>query len=87
VPYGTRIETETLRKIDLAERFLRATGFPVVRVRHFGEKARVEVPSTDIARLQARRVQVERALHNVGYSAIEIDARGYRTGSLNEPNP
>jgi uncharacterized protein len=87
VPYGTRIETETLRKIDLAERFLRATGFPVVRVRHFGEKARVEVPSTDIARLQARRAQVERALHNVGYSAIEIDARGYRTGSLNEPNP
>jgi len=85
VPHGTRIEIDALRRIDLAERFLRATGFPVVRVRHFGSVARVEVPTTDIARLHARRVLVERALHEVGYAAIEIDARGYRMGSLNEP--
>lgn len=84
VPHGTRIETDALRSIDLAERFLRATGFPVVRVRHFGEVARVEVPTADIARLHARRTLVERALHEVGYAAIEIDARGYRMGSLNE---
>ena len=84
VPYGTRIEIDALRRIDLAERFLRATGFPVVRVRHFGDTARVEVPVTDIARLQERRPQVERALRGVGYAEIEIDARGYRMGSLNE---
>jgi pyridinium-3,5-biscarboxylic acid mononucleotide sulfurtransferase len=84
VPYGTRIELDTLRKIDLAERFLRATGFPVVRVRHFGDKARVEVPATDIERLRGRHTQVERALRGVGYEEIEIDARGYRMGSLNE---
>jgi uncharacterized protein len=84
VPYGTRIEVDTLRRIDLAERFLRATGFPIVRVRHFGDRARVEVPATDIERLRGRRAQVERALRGVGYEEIEIDARGYRTGSLNE---
>jgi uncharacterized protein len=84
VPYGTRIEIDALRRIDLAERFLRATGFPVVRVRHFGDKAKVEVPATDIERLNGRRAQVERALRDVGYREIEIDARGYRTGSLNE---
>jgi uncharacterized protein len=84
VPYGTRIEIDTLRRIDLAERFLRATGFPVVRVRHFGDKAKVEVPATDIDRLNGRRAQVERALRDVGYREIEIDPRGYRTGSLNE---
>jgi uncharacterized protein len=84
VPYGTRIEIDTLRRIDLAERFLRATGFPVVRVRHFGDKAKVEVPSSDIERLRGRRMHVERALREVGYAEIEIDARGYRMGSLNE---
>jgi len=84
VPHGTRIEIDALRRIDLAERFLRATGFPVVRVRHFGSLARVEVPAADIARLNARRVLVEKALGEVGYAAIEIDARGYRMGSLNE---
>ena len=84
VPYGTRIELDSLRRIDLAERFLRATGFPVVRVRHFGDKAKVEVPATDIERLRGRRSQVERALLDVGYREIEIDPRGYRTGSLNE---
>jgi uncharacterized protein len=84
VPYGTRIELETLRRIDLAERFLRATGFPVVRVRHFGDKARVEVPIADLERLRGRSSQVERALRGVGYEEVEIDARGYRMGSLNE---
>jgi uncharacterized protein len=84
VPYGTPIEIDALRRIDLAERFLRATGFPVVRVRHFGEMARLEVPAPDIARLQARRESVERNLRDVGYSVVEIDARGYRMGSLND---
>ena len=86
VPSGTPIEIDVLRRIDLAERFLRATGFPVVRVRHFGERARLEVPAADVARLRARRESVERNLREVGYSVVEIDARGYRMGSLNEKN-
>ncbi len=84
VPYGTRIETDDLRRIDLAESYLRASGFPVVRVRHFGALARVEVPSADVGRLSEMRSQLARALSDVGYEQIEIDARGYRTGSLNE---
>jgi uncharacterized protein len=84
VPYGTRIEYDDLRRIDLAERYLRASGFPTVRVRHFGVLARVEVPLSDIARLQARSANVEAALGDVGYARVEIDPRGYRTGSLND---
>jgi pyridinium-3,5-biscarboxylic acid mononucleotide sulfurtransferase len=84
VPYGTRIELDDLRRIDLAERYLRASGFATVRVRHFGATARLEVPPADIARLEGRRPDVERVLRDVGYARIEIDPRGYRTGSLNE---
>jgi uncharacterized protein len=84
VPHGTRIEYDDLRRIDLAERYLRASGFATVRVRHFGTRARIEVPLADLDRLIARAAAVERALSDVGYMAIEIDRRGYRTGSLNE---
>lgn len=84
VPYGNRIEDGDLRRIDLAEQYLRASGFTTVRVRHFGEMARVEVPLHDLARLAARKANVERALFDVGYMRVEIDPRGYRTGSLNE---
>jgi len=84
VPHGTAIETADLRRIDLAEQYLRASGFAVVRVRHFGDTARVEVPIPDIERLQASWPQVERALCDAGYRGAEIDPRGYRTGSLNE---
>jgi len=84
VPHGTRIELDDLRRIDLAERFLRASGFGTVRVRHFGRTARVEVPASDIAKLHACAERAARALASVGYDTMEIDPRGYRTGSLNE---
>jgi len=85
VPHGTRIEMDDLRRIDLAERYLRANGFSTVRVRHFGDTARIEVPVEDIARLRDIEERAGRAFAAVGYERLEIDARGYRTGSLNEP--
>jgi len=84
VPYGTRIEVDDLRRVDLAEQYLRANGFRTVRVRHFGEKASIEVPQDDVDKLRSIGDRVARALAAVGYSDVEIDARGYRVGSLNE---
>lgn len=84
VPHGTRIEVDDLRRIDLAERYLRASGFATVRVRHFGATARIEVPAGDLGRLRAIEGRAARALAAVGYEKMEIDPRGYRTGSLNE---
>ena len=84
VPHGTRIEIDDLRRIDLAERYLRASGFETVRVRHFGTTARIEVPLGAVERLESMRERVDAALAHVGYRNVEIDRRGYRTGSLNE---
>jgi pyridinium-3,5-biscarboxylic acid mononucleotide sulfurtransferase len=83
VPYGTAIDETDLRKIDLAERYLRAIGYNIVRVRHFGSTARIEVPAERVAELAAARERIERTLHSIGYVTVEIDPRGYRTGSLN----
>ena len=83
VPYGVSIDERDLLNIDLAERYLRALGYDVVRVRHYGPVARIEVPLERIAELSASRNRIERALQSVGYESVEVDPRGYRTGSLN----
>jgi len=78
---------DDLRRIDLAERYLRASGFSTVRVRHFGATARIEVPLEDIERMRDIKERAGRAFAAVGYENIDIDERGYRTGSLNEASP
>ncbi len=85
VPYGTPITAEVLRRIEAGERYLRGLGFPVVRLRHHGDLARLEVPAKDLARLvrpaTARRVAAR--LRRLGYLWTAADVEGYRMGSLN----
>ena len=83
VPYGTVIQIDDLRRIDLAERYLRALGYAVVRVRHYGRAARIEVPLAQVEKLEAMRPRIERALRAIGYLRVDIDPQGYRMGSLN----
>lgn len=83
VPHGTAVVVEDLRRIDLAERYLRALGYDVVRVRHFGALARIEVPSDRIDQLKGSSSRINQVLRGIGYERVEIDSRGYRTGSLN----
>ena len=43
LPYGSEITPEKLRQVEAGENFLKDLGFKVVRMRHFGTKARVEL--------------------------------------------
>ncbi|MEM9069588.1 MAG: ATP-dependent sacrificial sulfur transferase LarE [Myxococcota bacterium] len=82
-PYGTAITPGALAQIARAERHVRAMGFSIVRVRYFGSLARVEVDAAAVPRLQARRPELVQRLEACGFSAIEIDPKGYRRGALN----
>jgi uncharacterized protein len=86
IPYGTSVSVDAMRMIATAERGLRGLGFPVVRVRHYGETARVELPLDEIPRFESAEVydEVERLVLDAGYSSLELDRRGFRSGSLNE---
>ena len=53
VELGIRISPELLARIDQAEAIVRALGFDVVRVRHRGASATVEVPAGEVDRLLA----------------------------------
>jgi uncharacterized protein len=83
VPYGTEVTIEVLGRIERAERALRALGFAELRVRHYGDVARVEVPLADLDRLLARRAEVVTAVRGAGYRYVTVDLEGLRSGNLN----
>jgi len=83
-PYGTAITLEGLERVARGEKWLRARGFRECRVRYYGERARIEVPIVDVARLAGMRRDLEAQFLDLGFAEVEIDARGFRSGSLNE---
>ena len=83
VPYGTRVTFATLDTVARAESGLRALGFGELRVRHYGDTARIEVPPDDLARVVARRAEVSAAVHAAGYRYVTVDLDGLRSGNLN----
>lgn len=87
VAYGQAVTPERLRMIDLAEQHLRSLGLSEVRVRYLeGGVARVEAPREAIASLSesdTKRALADKLLA-IGFSSVEIDPEGYRSGSLNE---
>jgi uncharacterized protein len=85
IPHGTRVTTEALAAIELAEDEIRALGFAVVRVRHYGNAARVEVDPKDVQRAMALREAIEVALVGAGYTDVTIDPHGYRRGGARLP--
>jgi uncharacterized protein len=83
-PYGEPIDSESLGRVGRAERILREAGFPVVRVRHHGQVARIEVPPADRTRLLDAADRIAPALKALGYVWVSCDLEGYRSGSMNE---
>ena len=83
VPYGTPVTLGTLRSVAEAESGLRSLGFRQLRVRHYGDTARIEVPAEDLAMVVARRDEVAGTVHRAGYRYVTLDLDGFRSGNLN----
>ena len=83
LPYGTRVTPAALAQVDRAEQALKALGFRVLRVRHFGELGRVELSGEGLSRALEDPTPVVAAVKRAGYREVEIDPRPFRSGSLN----
>ena len=85
VPYGSEVTGEKLRAIEAAEKCLRDLGFRIVRVRHHGEVARIEVPAPDLPRLldPSTLAAVTEGVRRAGFLYVTVDLEGFRSGSLN----
>jgi len=89
VPYGEEITPEKLSMIEAAEAFLKDIGFPIRRVRHHGNIARIEIPPADFARIVERQtaLRIDARLRELGYVSVTVDLAGFRSGSLNDVVP
>lgn len=89
IPHGTEVTPVRLGKIERAERALRAIGVTGdLRVRYFGRSARVELSLAEIGRwlTDDGRRAVRTAVTSAGFEAVELDLRGFRSGSLERAN-
>ncbi|MDM8552630.1 ATP-dependent sacrificial sulfur transferase LarE [Desulfobacterales bacterium HSG2] len=86
VPYHSSITAEKLRQVEESEAFLRGMGLnPQLRVRHYGETARIEPDTEDIPKLteNAVRNRVVKYFRELGFKFVTLDLEGYQMGSLN----
>ncbi|MCX7805505.1 MAG: ATP-dependent sacrificial sulfur transferase LarE [Planctomycetota bacterium] len=88
IPYGEEITAGKLERVGRAEEYLKSLGYRVVRVRHHGLIARIEVPPADIGRLTGKdREAVVSRLRSLGFLYVTADMVGFRSGSMNEALP
>jgi len=83
VPYGTPVSVEILSRVDRAEAALHGLGFRQVRVRHYGETARIEVVESELENAISQRTLIIEAVKAAGYQYVTLDLEGFRSGNLN----
>jgi uncharacterized protein len=83
LPYGTPVTLGRLATVERAEAALRSLGFRELRVRHYGDTARLEVPPDRLADVVALRERVVAAVRASGYRYVTLDLEGLRSGNLN----
>jgi len=86
-PHKSRITREKLSTVEKAEEFLRGLGIKQVRVRHYGNLARIEAYPEDIKILLApgNTKRISQKFKKYGFLYTTVDLEGYRTGSMNIP--
>ena len=83
-PYGREITLEQLSQVEAGENFLKDLGFKVVRLRHFGDKARLELGREEFVQLMdvALRVQITEYIRSLGFKTVIFEP--YKSGRLNQ---
>lgn len=84
-PYGSPITEENLNMVEDAESFLLEQGFKVVRVRHHGSVARLEVGRSEMEKIMDEGLgkAIVEEFRKIGFEHVALDLEGYVSGSLN----
>lgn len=83
IPYGQEVTLEKLKQIEEAENMLNSLGFEEVRVRHFGSRAKVEVPANQLKKINMYKETITKNILDIGFENCEIDDEGLVSGKLN----
>jgi len=83
IAYGEEVTEEKLSQIEKAEDFLYDLSLKVLRVRHHGDTARIEVPPQDFATILSHQDTIRLKFHDLGFVYVSLDLDGFKSGSLN----
>lgn len=83
IAYGQEVSVEKLKQVEAAEDFLYNLGFRVLRVRHHGDTARIEIAPEDFELAMQHREAIGQKLHGLGFLYVTLDLDGFKSGSLN----
>ncbi|MFP4608553.1 MAG: ATP-dependent sacrificial sulfur transferase LarE [Candidatus Aenigmatarchaeota archaeon] len=81
-PPGRELTEEELKKVERIENRLFDLGIKQLRIRHFGDTARIEVWPEDMKIVIDNRKKIVRWLKKEGYDKMFLDLEGYITGSI-----
>lgn len=81
---GLPVSIERLAAVEMAETAVRARGFRIVRVRHLGKKALLQVSPEETPRLQQADLRKEliNDLLSAGFLEVDFDPTGYQGSGL-----
>lgn len=83
ISYGESVTMEKLAQVEQAENFLFDLGLRILRVRHHGDTARIEIPPQDFATILKNRDAIGKTFHSLGFTYVSLDLDGFKSGSLN----
>jgi uncharacterized protein len=84
LPYGTPVTLARLSAVEKAEKTLKQLGFSDLRVRHYDQTARLEIPISEINEVLSKREEIVAAVQSAGYLYVTLDLEGLRSGNLNQ---
>lgn len=84
VTRNLEISSERLKKIALAESYLKSKGYRILRVRDHGQIARIELGEDDMERffLKNEHKEISEYILSLGYKWVTLDLFGYRPSGI-----
>ncbi|MFP4367473.1 MAG: ATP-dependent sacrificial sulfur transferase LarE [Bacteroidales bacterium] len=82
IPYGSSVTRTKLAQVEEAEEFVRSFGARELRVRHFGERAVLEVNPLYMEIVDSNYEAIKSKFTTLGFKELEI--KEFQSGSLNK---
>lgn len=84
IPFKDEITIAGLRRIDIAEGYLKGLGFKQFRVRAHKDIARIEILKDEFKKAMRFHDSMSDKLKDLGFVYVTLDLGGYRMGSMHE---
>ena len=81
IPHGQEITLKKLSMVEEAENYVKDLGIKELRVRHFGQIARIDIREEDRPTIHNNFSLIKRKFNEIGFKDINIS--NFKSGSLN----